>query len=442
MFRDPLAAMRRMYATYGELVALRRGDPTYVFAFGPEHNRSILSNPELFKNGAGPFFRFAKGTPMERLLLNNLAVMNGPHHRQQRRLMQPAFHKQRIQGYRDAMVALTTQTLERWQPGQQVDVLPEFKRLTRHIAVKTLFGLDQSDELEQAGELLQATVRATSSPLLFILPFDLPGLPYHQMSRAVGQLDAYVRRLVAVRRGQPEGNDLLATLTHVRDEDGTSLSDDELVGHTFTLFVAGHETTTNALAWATFLLAQHPRVNADLVDELDRALHGEPPSPEQLSSLPLLDGVVKETLRLMPPAAVGLRETTASCELGGYALPEKATVFYSEFVTHRMPALYSEPDRFKPERWAALSPSTYEYLPFAAGSHRCIGAEFAVQEMKVVLAMLVQRYRLSIVEDAVIEADFGMRPARGIPVRVHPQDRRFARSRVRGRIGELVDFSE
>jgi cytochrome P450 len=162
---------------------------------------------------------------------------------------------------------------------------------------------------------------------------------------------------------------------------------------------------------------------------------------EQLSRLPLLEGVVKESLRLLSPAQIGIRITAAPCELAGYTLPRGANVIYSEFITHRLPHLYAEPERFKPERWFTVQPSTYEYLPFSAGPHMCIGWAFAMQELKLVLAMLFQRYRLALAPNTLLSPTIAMRPARGMPVRVFPQDRQFQSVPVRGGIHELVDLS-
>jgi cytochrome P450 len=443
LFHNPFAYLCWLYDTYGDVVALAQGDPSYVFAFGPELNHQLLANPDVFENGMG-LLRLPKDTGLRRLFMNNLAVMNGAHHKQQRKLMQPAFHKKQLVRYHDDMVALTQRTLDCWQVQSEIDLLFEMKQLTQRIAVKTLFGVYNEAELERIGVLLQRTIDVTSSPLFMIAPINVPGLPFHRANRLAVQLESYIRSVIAQKRAQPDATDVLAALVHVRDEDDAKLSDDELIGHAFTLFVAGHETTSNALTWTVFLLNQHPQTMADLLDELDSQLSGNAPTIEQLRSdgtrLPLLEGVIKESLRLLPPAPIGIRIAAAPCELGGYALPKGANIFYSEFITHRLPELYTEPNRFKPERWVTLDRSPYEYLPFSAGPHMCIGAGFAMQELKVVLALLLQRYRLAVVPNTKIEPNLRMRPPQGMPVRVYPQDRQFQASPVRGKIHDLVEL--
>jgi cytochrome P450 len=440
LFSYPCTYSRWLHDTYGDVVTMAQGDPTYVFAFGPELNFQLLSQPALFEVGKGTLLKVPKDTAWGRLQFYNLLNMNGEHHKRQRHLMQPAFHKRQIELYHDDMVALTQRMLERWQSLSQIDLHTEMKKLTQRITIKTLFGLDDEEEIDRVGALLQE-LNASQSWLLITPLIDVPGMPYHRMLKLAEQLESFVRVMIARKRSESEATDVLAALVHAHDEDGTKLTDDELISHTFTLYVAGYVTTSTALTWAIFLLHQHPRVLADLLAELDGKLHGDAPTLEQLHLLPLLDGVIKESLRLLTPVPTDMRIAASPCEVGGFALPKGATIFFSPFVTHRLPELYEEPDRFKPERWATLSRTTYEYLPFAAGPHRCIGAEFALQEMKVVLAMLLQRYRLAIVPNARIEPKgSNLDPAHGMPMRIIPQDRRFERVPVRGSIHRLIDF--
>lgn len=444
LFRSPFTTLRQLHQRYGDLVALSQGRKPLILAFGPALNHALLARPDVFENGSSTLVPLPKGSAVERLFFNSLPGMNGAHHKQQRRLMQPAFHRQSVLGYHADMVGLTQRALDRWRVGSQIDLLQESKQLTQQIAVKTLFGLDDERQLAQVGGLLRRMLKVSSSPLALLAPVDLPGTPYHRMVRLAEGLEAFMRSLIAQKRATPGGSDMLAALIQARDEEHDQLSDDELISHAFTLFVAGHETTSNALTWTVFLLNQHPRVAADLLDELDRVLRGDAPTAEQFRSpetLPLLDAVIKESLRLLPPAVIGLRKAAAPCELGGYMIPQGAHVIYSEFITHRLPELYAEPERFKPERWAALDRSLYEYLPFGAGPHMCIGAGFATHELKVVLAMLLQRFRLAVLPGVTITPNLSMRPTRGMPMRVFAQDRQFARVPVGGMINRLVEIA-
>ncbi len=366
--------------------------------------------------------------------------MTGEKHKQHRRLIQPAFHKQQIIQYCNDMVTLTHQLLDDWQDRSVIDLNLEMKNLTQRIAVKTLFGIYNEIELNHVSILIERMTK--SLPLVALVPINFPGTPYYRTLRIAEQLDVFIQSLIEQKRAQSDSNatDILVSLIDAYDEDGAKLSDEELIGHTFSLFVAGHETTANALTWAIFLLCQHPKVLVDLLDELAGTLHGNPPTIEKLPKLPLLEGIVKETLRLLPPASIGTRITNAPCNLGGFDLPNGSNIIFSQFITHRLPELYDNPDHFQPERWATLKRSPYEYLPFSAGPHMCIGWSFAMQELKVVLATLLQQYRFSVIPNTKIEPNLLMRPKYGMPMQLFRQDYRFQQVSVRGSINQLVDF--
>lgn len=439
LFRDPFAGLQRLHDTYGDVVAMARGDAAYVFGFGPEMNHRILATPEVFDAGTAMLARMPQHTALARVNSHSIASTQGERHRQQRRLMQPAFHRQGIEAYRDIMVQRTRAMLDQWGSQPTVELNRAMRLLTRRIVVEALFGMDDDAESDRLGTLMQQMIAA--APLALIVPVDVPGSPYRRAVHVAGELEATIHALIARKRAQPDATDLLAVLVHTRDAGGESLTDEELVSNVFALFTAGHETTANALTWTPFLLAQHPPVFAALLDELDAALHGDAPTAAQLAQLPLLDAVVKESLRLLPPAIIGQRAALVPTDLGGYALPAGATAFYSPFVTHRLPELYAEPHRFDPARWETLHPSPYEYLPFAAGPHMCIGWAFATQEIKIVLAMLVQRYRLALAPNTKASPTTHMNPKGGMRVRPLPQDRQFARVPVRGTINELVGLA-
>jgi cytochrome P450 len=439
---DPIGYMARVRREYGELVALSRGAPVMLFAFGAEHNRRLLPDAALFETSLRTGMRVGDDSAMARIG-NGLLAMNGDKHRQQRRMMLPSFHRQQVSGYRDAMVDQIERALVGWEAGERRDMAAEMQRLTLGVALKTLFSLDATPEAHSLGELFRESLEISFSPLDMAIQVEIPGTAYYRLARLAERIEAHVRALIEQRRAIGDGHsDVLSTLIAARDEDGQALSDDELIGQTYTLFAAGHETSSNALAWALFLLDQHPTVLADLHDELAGLLRGDAPALEQLGRLPLLDRVVKETLRLMPPASVLVRRSTAPFGLGCYELPADTTIFLSPFITHRSPELYDEPRAFRPERWERIDPSPYAYLPFGAGPRMCIGTTFALMEIKLALAIIVQRYRLALAPGQRVDAEMRLtlRPRGGLPMAIHAQDRQFRRASIAGGIGQVLDL--
>lgn len=440
VFSDPVAFLEMAHKRYGSVVGLAQGNPSMVFAFGPEHNRQILSQPDLFISPSFLFFPTPEGHAA-RLLDAGMISMNGAQHKQHRRLMQPAFHRKQVDGYRDSMVAIVQRLLDTWQAGEERDINSAMQYLTMLISSKILFGIDQPQDAAEVGAMVRRWLYILTDPLVNVLPINLPGTPYHRALRHAERMVAALRARIAQKRADPtEQHDVLGVLMRLHDEDGAAMSDTELIGHANNLFSAGHETTGNALTWTLFLLEQHPRVLADLHDELTSVLGGDAPAAEQLNRLPLLDRVVKESLRLLPPIVYAPRATAAPCEIGGYALPRGSTVMYSHYITHRIPELYPEPARFLPQRWEAYTPGTYEYIPFGAGPHMCIGATFATMEIKITLAMLLQCFRLALRSGARIDrnAKGFLSPRGGLPMRVLPQDRQFARAELRGNLREMI----
>lgn len=424
---------------YGPLVPLARRNLNHLFVFHPDLNMQVLSNPTLFRSME--LWKPAPEGSSLRRLWTGLLTINGEHHRKQRRMMMPAFHKKRVESYRDAMVARIDRMLSTWRPGEARDIFQEMRQVTLLIVTQVLFGLEDDGETLRMGRLMAHWFESYASPLNQLFPLDKPGLPYRRLLRISEQGETAIRGLIARKRAQGANEeDVLSMLIQARDEEGGSMSDAELVGQTNILFVAGHETTTNSLTWTLFLLDQHPEVLAALVDELEGELKGSPPTVEQLERLPLLDRVVKESLRILPPVPTAFRISTAPFELGGHGFGEGVMLFYSPYITHRLPDLYPEADRFLPERWLKAEPPVYGYIPFSNGPRRCIGATMALLEIKLMLAMLLPRFRLSLPwgarVDTLVRAT--LRPKGGLPMRIHAQDRRFKRSWVRGRIRSLV----
>jgi cytochrome P450 len=215
-----------------------------------------------------------------------------------------------------------------------------------------------------------------------------------------------------------------------------------LLGQTTVLFSAAHETTADALTWTLFLLAQHPRILGNLMEELQGVLHGHAPTTEQLGQLPLLDRVIRESLRILPPVPYSTRTSTGPFELGPYHLPAKTTVAFSHYITHHLPGLYPEPQRFFPDRWLSIHPSAYEYLPFGAGPRVCIGAAFSTMTLRVVLATILQRFHLNFVRGSRVdrEVTVTMFPRNGMWMKVEPATDVPKYVSVRGNIHDMVDL--
>ena len=434
---DPLNYVERLFAEHGPVAALVRGrsrrvaspgrdTPAVVFVHGPELNRAVLTDHERFHKTAlsGPLYpkdeKNARTRPLRRLL-TGLFHVNGDTHRRHRRLLMPAFHKSRIESYVGDMVALTEEVAQTFQAGSVRNLRDDMTELTLRIVTKTLFGSDLREQgLAIARELSAwlGVFRASAS-----LPLDVPGLPYRRFLDLSQSVDRRLVELIAARRRlERPGDDMLSMLLEAHDETGARLADDELIGHAGVIFAAGHETSSNALCWTIFLLSQHPEVADALAEEVSATLHGEPPTLETLAALPLLERVIKESLRLFPPAPMNHRLATVDCEIGGFSIPGSSEVISSIYHTHRQPEIYPEPRRFLPERWKNFEPGPFAYNPFGVGPRMCIGATFAMMELKIVLAILLQRFRFELVQEQRLDrfVSIVMTPSPEMRVRLHP----------------------
>ena len=456
---DPLAFVGRLFQDYGPIAALVVGSPTRLvstepgvpctlFLHGPELNRALLTNHADFYKCAltGPLYPREPTSPRTRPLtrmLTGLFHVNEQAHREQRRLLMPAFHRSRIESYKDEMVAVTEDLLREYRPGTLRDIRPDMMRVTLRIATTTLFGADLGEVGLKLGHDLEswsASLRGAA-----VVPFDLPGLPYRRWLDLTHEIDTRMVEIIREKRKNPgAGRDMLSMLIEARDEDGGTLSEDDLIGHAEVIFAAGHETSSNALSWTLFLLAQHPRVLADLCDELTGTLHGDAPTFEQLAQLPLLDRVVKESLRLFPPAPLNHRIAARDSELGQYRIAKGTEILSSIYHTHRLAEQYPDPQAFRPERWLGKDPGPYAYNPFSAGPRMCIGATFAMFEIKVVLALLLQRFRLELAPNQRIDRYFGitLAPAGRVMMHVQRPGRAYARrAPVHGSVTTMVELT-
>ncbi len=443
--KDSIAYTRSLFEKYGNLVSLVAGGgtrlyssrpvcPGTVFACGPALTRQVTTQPAIYHKCplTGPLYRFRNDSERTKPLNHFLVGLFGDNeerHLQQRKLMMPAFHRQRLQTYVQDMVTITEDELNKLSVGQVKDIAETMRQVTLRIATKSLFGEDIGTKGGSTGEIIQEALKLQLSITMRLLRLDVPGLPWHRYLNLAARYESVMRDLIEAKqqRGGDEP-DVLSMLMQVQDEETQArLTEAELLGHVGVLFVAGHETSANALTWTLFLLSQHPQIMADVLDELEAVLQGTAPTLETLQQLSLLERVIKESMRVLSPVPWNGRVTAQPTELGGYSIPEGTEVFVSISQTHHMSELYPDPASFNPRRWETITPTAYEYNPFSAGSRICIGAGFAMMEIKIVLAMLLQRYRLQFVPANPIDRAgvIVMQPKHGMSMKICKQDRQF-----------------
>lgn len=449
LFADPIGCLthslqvRGPVCLVGNLFERLGRERKYVVGLGPEYNRQVLSNPQIFAN-PGQFVPGPRDSAMERIRAG-LTQMNGDKYRSQRQLLLPLFTPSAIQGYAEQIKQVTRDEVAGWPLDKPVNMWDLLRRLTLRISARVLFGRIDPERADMLGELTRDWIRRSFSPAAWLIRLNWRGLPYRELILHAERLERELLALIRERRqgGAAVNPDMLDLLMDARDDEFGGMTDTDLVGQAAILFTAGFETQTNALSWSLYLLAQHPEVMADLHDELAGTLAGEQPTIAQLSRMPLLDAALKESLRILPPVPFTLRKVNEAAELGGVPLAIGDRVICSHYVTHHMPELYEDPERFHPERWQTIKPSSYEYLPFSAGPRYCIGASLATTTMKIVLATVLQKLRVAVVPGARIDraVRITMNPKFGMPMVLHAQDRNFQAAEVRGNIHEMVDHT-
>ncbi|MCE7946832.1 MAG: cytochrome P450 [Chloroflexi bacterium CFX4] len=355
---------------------------------------------------------------------NGLLLSEDDFWRKQRKLAQPAFHHKRIEAYATAMVEETERVLATWQTDQPFNVMAEMTKLALNIVARTMFSADVSDVAARVSQLASVLLEAANNRVaLFTTLYDLLPTPNkRQEKQALQEIDALLSQIIRKHRARGTDNgDLLSMLLAAKDEDGNSMSDQQLRDEVITIFLAGHETTAVTLAWAWALLAQNPDVEAKLWAELDSVLGGRPPTLADLANLPYTEMIIKEAMRLYPPAGGLTRTPLTDIQVGEYVMPKGSNVFVSTHVMHRDPRYFPEPEKFIPERFSKEREADiprYAYIPFGAGPRICIGNAFAMLEARLLLATIAQRFKLSLVEGHPIvpELLFTIRPKYGVQV--------------------------
>jgi cytochrome P450 len=416
--RDPLMFFSNLARQYGDLAYMRMTGEHLFVASNPAVIRDVLITHNQ---------NFHKSRGLERikiLLGEGLLTSEDAFHLRQRRLMQPAFHRERIAAYASTMVGYADRVRRAWTPGTTLDVAREMSRLTLLIVGKTLFDADVESQARDVGEAMSGLM---DSFWTLMLPFGetLQRLPIPHIRRgrkARERLDAIIYGMIRERRANlGDRGDLLSMLLMAQDDEdrGRGMTDRQIRDEAMTIFLAGHETTANALTWTWFLLSQSPEVERRLHQEIDGVLNGRLPGVADVDRLPYTTRVVTESMRLYPPAWLVGRRAVNEYGIGPYYVPPRSIIVMSQWIVHRDPRYYTEPDRFEPDRWTAEFKTAlprFAYFPFGGGPRQCIGESFAWMELVLLVATLAQQWRFELVpgHPVVPQAAITLRPKYGM----------------------------
>jgi cytochrome P450 len=419
--RDQIDYMQRMRRTYGNMVTIHIGKTPVVMVFRPEHIRYILT--EYPRN----FTSLQSNGDMTETVGQGLLTLEGEAHRQQRRFVQPAFHRKRVEGYANTMAQYTLEMLKGWHAGEEKDMAREMQELTLRIVAKSLFNLELASQVHELGQQFTTMMenrRRTLARMLHIR-FDAPFTAYGRRMGARRKVDVMIYGLIAQRRAEGRDvGDVLSMLLAAQDE-GNNLTDTQVRDNVMTLMAAGHETTANALTWTFYLLSQNPDACERLLTELQTVLAGEAPTLNDLINLPYTEWVIHEAMRLYPPVWRIGRSAIAAFDMGGYHFPKGTLFLISQWVMHRHPEFWENPDEFHPERWDAIhgeKMTQWTYFPFGGGPRICIGMPFAQLEAKLLLATILQHYTPRLVPGFPVQLQqlVTLRPKGGLRMIVEP----------------------
>ena len=419
--REPHIFMYDMLTEYGDFMCWRGFYDVYLV------NHPDFVRPVLAQN----YEHFSKRTidyrVLARVMGNGLVSNDGPHWVRQRKLMQPLFSNRNISAFDQTINALTSALMTQWDTrvgDETIWVDREMGKLTFQIVGATLFGSDIEQHASEVAEIIEVVNQQTQEMRALMTLYSWIPTPYNlKWNRAMTRLNKIVYSMIASRRRDGVGdNDILDRLINARDEEtGEGMDETQMRDEVVTLMLAGHETSANALAWTLYLVASHPDVEAQLTEVLATTLNGAPATAADLAQLPYLKQVVQESMRLYPPVWAYARRSEQEEEFDGYVLPAKAYVGIVPYALHRHPEFWPQPERFDPDRFQpnrSESRHSYCYLPFAAGPRTCIGAGMAMLETQLVLAQILQRFKIHIVPDHPIEtiAKVTLKPRYGMPV--------------------------
>jgi len=419
MQQSPLDYFTAMAQKYGDVSGMRIGKFRSLFINRPDLIEDVLvNNARLYHKG-----RVLRANKY--LFGEGLLTSEGDFWLRQRRLAQPAFHRVRINAYAATMAEYAGQLIETWRNGEERDIHEEMMQLALRIVSKTLFDADVMRDAKEIGETLDVLLQiAANFGRTILVPLWVPSPRNIRAKLGIKRLEKVIYRIIAERRaGGRDTGDLLSILLHAQDEEGSHMNDRQLRDETITLFLAGHETTANTLAWTWWLLAQNPAVEKKFHEELDGVLGGRAPEVDDLPRLTFLNNVLTESLRLYPTAWGMARLAAEEHEIAGYPVRRGYGVAFAQWVIHRDARWFDAPLEFRPERWEsglAKQLPRFAYFPFGGGPRQCIGNTFALMEASVVLATIGQKFRFQLVPEHKVTplASITLRPKNGVQVRL------------------------
>ncbi len=419
-YGDVFGFLMKVSEKYGDIVHFKLGKRRMFLLNNPEHIKDVLVTNHR---------NFRKSRALERskfVLGEGLLTSEGEQHLKHRRTIQPVFHHKRIQKYGDVMAQYALELGMDWKNGQVLDIHKEMMRLTLAIITKTVLDVDLKEQTRAIGKAITDLVNLFPR---FAFPYselldDLPLPSNRRCENALSTLNNIVYRMIEERRNDPRGrDDLLTMLLRSQDpeNEGYTMSNEEVRDEVMTLFLAGQESMANALSWTWYLVAQHPEVRARLQDELAQVLGGRLPNVTDLGQLRYTEKIFKESLRLYPPAWAVVRRIKEDYQVNGYLLPGGSDIMMSEHVVHRNPKFYDNPEMFNPGRWTNEMEKNlpkFAYFPFGGGPRRCIGEPFAWMEGVLILAAIASRWNLHLVPKQTVTPQplITTRPKNGLKV--------------------------
>lgn len=396
--RDRLNLYVRLMEAYGDIAHIQYGPFPVVIMNSPELIHGVLvEHANDFDKGEGTRKAF------QPIIGDGLFISDGELHRRQRKLMAPSFQPRHIINYADSMVSYGEQIQQGWQDGAVIDINREMTHVTMSIVGKVLFDADVFTEADELGAAMTVVLEQTNYTLSHILalPLSWPVPRSIRTRKALAVLDKRIHQMIDERKANAsERNDFLSVLLESKDEDGNSMSDKLVRDEALTLFAAGHETTSTALTWAWYLLTKHPEVYQKMQQEIDSVLQGRVPTHADLARLPYTLQVLKESMRLYPPAYAMVRAALHDMDLDGYPIHKQDVIIIAIYATHRRADFFPDPEKFEPERFTPEREKQlprYAYMPFGAGPRICIGNHFAMMEGHLLLATLAQRVTFELV---------------------------------------------